>query len=297
MISIITATYNRAHTLPFLYDSLNRQTSKLFEWIIIDDGSQDSTRDLIESFTSINNEFSIKYEYKKNGGKHTAINMGVKIAKGEYIFIVDSDDQLTPDAIETIENWIDTLQNSSKIVAVAGTRGNFNGKRIGDYPKKYHNSYIDVKNTERRKYKLLGDKAEVYRTEILRKYPFPVFSEEKFLTESSVWDEIAYQGYYVRWYDKVIYLCEYLEHGLTKCGGDKRDLTNFEGFTYSTKQRIKCNNLLEGLIAAGRYVYIAKKKGVSICVIKKKLNCSFCFIWTGQILWKIKNTMRKKKYE
>lgn len=100
MVSVFTPTYNRAYILPVLYESLKRQTCSDFEWIIVDDGSTDNTEELITSWQMECNDFSIVYRKQKNGGKHTAINNGVTLAKYEWFFIVDSDDYLRNDAVE-----------------------------------------------------------------------------------------------------------------------------------------------------------------------------------------------------
>jgi len=213
MISVITPTYNRAYCLEELYKSLVDQTCTDFEWIIIDDGSTDNTELLVREWLHKEKRFIIKFEKKINGGKHRAINRAVELAAGNYIFIVDSDDVLTKDAIEKALLWIHEITENSSFAAVSGRRAKKNGSELGDFPKKV--DYIDAKNTDRIRKHLTGDKAEIYKAEILKKYPFPEFENEKFLPESVVWDEIAHDGYQVRWYKDVIYLCEYQKDGLT----------------------------------------------------------------------------------
>ena len=97
-VTVLTPTFNRAHTLDKLYRSLICQTCADFEWMIVDDGSTDNTKDLIESYIRENN-FKISYYYKQNGGKHRALNYGIKNVDSELTFVVDSDDWLTPNAI------------------------------------------------------------------------------------------------------------------------------------------------------------------------------------------------------
>ena len=98
MVTIFTPTYNRAYIIGKLYGSLLEQTDRNFEWLIVDDGSTDNTRELIGSFIR-EDRISIRYFRQENGGKHRAINRGVREAAGELFFIVDSDDQLTPEAV------------------------------------------------------------------------------------------------------------------------------------------------------------------------------------------------------
>ena len=97
MITVLTPSYNRGILLKDIYCSLIKQTFKDFEWIIIDDGSSDSTKDIVESLKE-EGKINIVYVKKKNGGKHTALNRGVAIAKGELVLIVDSDDSLPSDS-------------------------------------------------------------------------------------------------------------------------------------------------------------------------------------------------------
>ena len=103
LLTVCTPTYNRAHTLPRLYESLVRQTSQDFEWLVVDDGSTDNTRELVDGWVA-EGRIRIRYVYKENGGKPSAHNLGVRMAAGELFFCVDSDDYLTDNAVEVIRN-------------------------------------------------------------------------------------------------------------------------------------------------------------------------------------------------
>lgn len=213
MVSVFTATYNRALLLQRLYESLKRQTSKDFEWIVIDDGSADDTRELLDKWQE---EKAIKISTKStcNGGKHRAINLGINMAKAEAFFIVDSDDYLSDDAIEFINKVFVDISSNNKFAGISGLRSYIsNNSIIGGTPT--FENYIDCSNIERGKYGLNGDKAEVYKTSILKKHPFPEFENENFLSEGIIWDEIAIEGYVLRWYNKVLIKGEYLDDGLT----------------------------------------------------------------------------------
>lgn len=270
MITILTPTYNRAFRLNKLYESLKRQTCREFEWLLVDDGSTDNTKELYESWNK--EGLDCRYFYKANGGKHTAINYGVKRARGEYIFIVDSDDYLTKDAIEKVTEWTAQIKDYSGFAGVSGLRGFNHKKAIGERPQKL---YIDCKNTDRKKYGLRGDKAEIYKKEILEKYPFPEFSGERFLSEDTVWNAIARDGYQLRWYNQIIYIGEYLDDGLTR-SGLKKDirLDNFKGYTRREQVNVKAQYGFEKYMELGRYIDLVKKKRGSGCAswIIKKLN-------------------------
>ncbi|WP_158095530.1 glycosyltransferase family 2 protein [Massilimicrobiota sp. An142] len=271
MITVITPTYNRAHLLKNLYISLQMQTVFDFEWIVIDDGSFDNTSEQIELWIASEKKFKIKLIKKENGGKHRAINQGVKLAEGEFVFIVDSDDVITPDAIEIISKWIEDIKDNPKIVAVSGLRGNKNNEQIGDFPK--GKDFVDVKNSERCINHLLGDKAEVYKKEILLEYPFPEFEGELFITEDVVWNLISLKGYVVRWYNKVIYKGNYLKNGLTDRSLELRK-NNFNGYTYSVKQNFVALPFPYNFVALSVYKDLAKEKGFGLKKLKKEFNMS-----------------------
>lgn len=212
MITVFTPTYNRAYILSKLYNSLKNQTSKDFEWLIIDDGSTDYTKDLVGTFMS-EQQIMLRYYCQENGGKHRAINKGVRLAKGEWFFIVDSDDYLPNDSIETIKKYISQIAEDNSFAGVSGLRCYPNGKTIGG---EFKYTILDTDAvTVREKYRVKGDMAEVWRTSVLKEYPFPEFENEKFMSEGTVWMQIA-KRYRLRYFNKGVYICEYLTDGLTR---------------------------------------------------------------------------------
>lgn len=218
MVTVFTPVYNRKYMIGNLYQSLQKQTDKAFEWIIIDDGSTDGVYELLEGWQKAEPEFRIIIKKVINGGKHRAINIGVQMAASEAFFIVDSDDYLPSDSIEFINRHFNDIGEG--FAGIAGLRYYYrNDMQIGDTP--YFDTYIDATNLERGRYGLWGDKAEVYKTNVLKKYPFPEFENENFLSEEIVWNKIAKVGMKIRWYNKNLYYCEYLEDGLTSQGMDK----------------------------------------------------------------------------
>ncbi len=210
-VTIFTPAYNRAYTLKRLYDSLLNQTSYNFEWIIVDDGSTDNTQELCKSF--ITKLFTIKYIKQENGGKHRAINNGVKLAVGDLFFIVDSDDFLCENAIEKILFY--WKKRKSDCLGLCFRRIDYvTNEVIGwEFPKhEFYASSIQMQF----KYNLNFDKAEIFRTDILKKYPFPEIDGEKFCTEGVCWLRMA-KGKINQLYciDEAIYKGRYLEDGLT----------------------------------------------------------------------------------
>ncbi len=211
-ITVFTPTFNRGYLMNKLFYSLNSQTNKHFEWLIVDDGSIDQTGELVETFKE-QADFEIRYFYQQNGGKHRAINHGLDLARGELFFIVDSDDSLTDDAIEKIFNNYSGIAFDNSFAGVAFNKG-FSKKRI--VGETFEGTYIDCDNLHRGKHNILGDKAEVYRTDILKSIKFPVVDGENFMSEVVLWNEVARRGYKLRWFNDIIYFCDYLEDGLTK---------------------------------------------------------------------------------
>ena len=217
MITIFTPTYNRAHTLPRLYQSLGRQTCTDFEWLVIDDGSTDGTETLFTEWLRADNPFPILYQKVENGGKDRAINAAMNLAHGEYFFIVDSDDLLCEDAVRTLLWGFSTLpQGDNSFIGISVVRGDLTGKPIHQTPLIDPKiGYVDCNNLERPLYNLQADMAECFFTDKLRKYEFPVWPGEKFTPEAVVWDQMALDGYRLRWFNRVEYLCEYQPDGLT----------------------------------------------------------------------------------
>lgn len=207
-VSVITPIYNRASFLPSLFESLNHQTSKEFEWIIVDDGSEDDVRGAVEKFTG--EGFDVKLYQKVNGGKHTAVNLGIREAKGELTLILDSDDELPEDAIAKILDEYQPIKGKRDFAGVCGYMAHRDGQVIGHPLIGVDASEIDL----RYKYHVCGDMCEVFRTEVLRDFPFPELKGERFCPESLVWNRIA-RKYRLHVFPKVVYLRDYLDGGLT----------------------------------------------------------------------------------
>lgn len=229
MITIFTPIYNRAHIINNLYQSLLHQTCYEFEWLIVDDGSTDNLPGIVERWIEETYQFKIRFYQQKNGGKHRAINYGVKLARYNAFFIVDSDDYLEYDTVETIQEYWTKIDGDHSIAGISGLRRNESGEIIGSVP--FFDDYMDVNNLERDRFGLSGDKAEVYKTELLREFPFPEFENETFITEAAVWDRIAYEGYKVRWINKSFIICEYFQDGLTQ-KGEQLFVDNPRGWAY-----------------------------------------------------------------
>lgn len=208
LLTLFTPTYNRAHTLPKLFESLKNQSVTNFEWLVVDDGSTDDTELLINKFKK-ESPFLINYVKQENQGKHIAINTGVGKAKGIFFLIIDSDDYLRPNAMDTIYLLIKKIENKKNIAGFTFIRFqeniNFDSEKYGkkewfqdeDYQWEHH-----------------GEMQFCYRTKILEQFPFPKFNGEKFCPESLIHHRIG-NRYKVLYTDNVLASGQYLEGGLT----------------------------------------------------------------------------------
>lgn len=225
MITVFTPTYNRAYIIEELYNSLLSQNYKDFEWLIVDDGSTDQTEELISNFIT-EGFITIRYFKQENGGKHRAINKGVALARGELFFIVDSDDYLYNNALDRVFYHYSNVKDNPIFAGVSGMRYTPDGEKIGsstnfdiiDCPGIHFGAVFGIN----------GDNAEVYKTEILKKFPFPEIEDEKFCPEGLIWNRLS-NKYKMRFFNEGIYICEYLADGLSASSVRRR----IESYQYS----------------------------------------------------------------
>ena len=242
-ITLFTPTYNRAYILDTLYQSVQRQTFRDFEWIIMDDGSTDDTEQLVKRWIDEKNDFPIRYYKVPNGGKCRAINRGLDLAEGELFFIMDSDDYLTDDAMETVVKWEATIAGKPGYCGVAGNRGSSptetpNTHLWQMYGKgcQYIDEYVYCRYPEYTDKVIDGERAGVWYTELHRKYKYPEFEGENFLTPCIPWNRMANDGYKIRIFDDIIWICEYLADGLTM-QGNMRFIKNPQGHGLSLREK------------------------------------------------------------
>lgn len=274
LFTVFTATYNRAYILTKLYASLQKQTVKNFEWIIVDDGSTDTTEQLVRTWVCDENSFNIRYFKKNNGGKPRAINYGIQFAEGKFFFIVDSDDYLLPKAIECMTAWVSEVDAKADYIGVGAAKGYPDMTYTKDMiPIVNDEGYVDANNLERELYNLNMDMCEAYRTSVFKNFPMAEWPGEKFAPEQITLNEIALAGYKLRWHEDIIYVCDYLEDGLTK-GSRKLEKNNPMGYAmmynhmlkydYSPKKKFFCACQSVALSIYGRHPeYIFKSNNIA----------------------------------
>ena len=218
-ISVLTATYNRAYFLEKLYNSLvkNSDYGINIEWLIMDDGSVDDTKKVVENFIESNNinNLEIKYYFQENNGKMVAINNLVEKATGDLIVDCDSDDYFTFDAFKIIKEAYDenikAEEDKSKYYGICFLKNDKNGNNIGNDFKNKETTMFDLYFKEGE----TGEKAIVFFTDIRKKYKHELVNGEKFITEARMYHKMD-EKYKMICINKPIMICEYQEEGYTK---------------------------------------------------------------------------------
>lgn len=236
-LTIHTATYNRAYILSQAYDSLCRQTSKDFEWIITDDGSTDNTKELVGQWIK-EADFPIIYNPLKHVGIPRALNSGVLKASTGWFMMLDSDDFILPQTAEKACRWLKEIEDDDRFAGIGFARCFPNGDYMkNQVPIMANGEYTDCSHLERKNYNLNMDMCEIHRTSLFRKFPFQYWPTEKYAPEQLNFYEIALHGYVLRWRAEKLYICEYLPDGQTK--DDRLVNNNPMGFSMMYNQLLK----------------------------------------------------------
>ncbi|ENU87668.1 MAG TPA: glycosyltransferase family 2 protein [Bacillus sp. (in: Bacteria)] len=193
-LTIFTPSYNRAHTLPRLYESLKQQSNQNFEWLIVDDGSSDDTESLVKRFMN-DDVLSIRYIKQENAGKQAAWNNAVLNARGKLFCGVDSDDALANSHnVEDIFSKYANLLDDEKVIglrflAYSNVKKTFDGKMISEdiVMQSYFEEFADAGN--------FGERIDVFKTHILKKYLYPVSDDIKFIPEIWFYVKVSADGY------------------------------------------------------------------------------------------------------
>ncbi|WP_064091692.1 glycosyltransferase family 2 protein [Rossellomorea aquimaris] len=232
-LTVFTPTYNRAYCLHQCYESLKMQTNKNFIWLIIDDGSTDNTKELVSKWMK-EESIHIIYHWQENQGMHGAHNTAYQLIDTELNVCIDSDDYMPEDAIEKILTfWAE--HGSSKVSGIIGLDANTKGDTIGSrLPDNIGASTLfDLYN----KYGVTGDKKLVYRTELTKKYPYPIFKEEKYVGLAYKYYMLD-KEYKMLLMNEVLCFVEYLPDGSSK-NMLKQYRKNPKGFAFYRKELMK----------------------------------------------------------
>ncbi|MCG7566502.1 glycosyltransferase family 2 protein [Pseudoalteromonas sp. CnMc7-15] len=211
--SICTPVYNRADLIVRAFESLKKNVSSSinFEWIIVDDGSSDNIKEVVNQFL-LSSPFEISFIAKENGGKHTCMNVFFERAAGELFFILDSDDALPEQCLQRVWNTWEKHRKDTSLAGVIGLCAGFDGQVMGSlFPESPMRTTI-LESIHC--LKMAGDRADFVRSDLLKQHRFPCYADEKFMPEAVVMllPEIDHQYLCV---NDTFKLIEYQEGGLS----------------------------------------------------------------------------------
>lgn len=293
MLSIYTATYNRAYILKRAFDSLNEQTCLEFEWVVWDDGSTDGTAELVKQFEK-NAKFKITYIKKAHLGYTVAFNAAADVCNGDYILFLDSNKWLDKNCVSNVKVCLKTIDNSTELVAVAGLRANENNRIYGGKPSFNGKPFIDVSNLDRWRYGLGAEKAEVYNRQILSRYKLPEYDGETFATEAIIFDQIAADGYKVRWFPIIFcYAQDFFDDGLTKQGANstKGHIDNYRSYLFYVRQSFVLYSGKQKRYLIDDYLDTEMYLNHNLIESAKNVNISFMLMLFYWIEYKINNAI------
>ncbi|MEB4869807.1 glycosyltransferase family 2 protein [Priestia megaterium] len=232
-LTVFTPTYNRAYCIHQCYESLKRQTCTDFIWLIIDDGSTDNTKEIVDGWIN-ENIIKIKYHWQNNQGMHGAHNTAYELIDTELNVCIDSDDYMLDDAVEKIiDMW--KKYGSNEIGGIIGLDANHNNDIIGTRLPEHItcSTLFDLYN----KYSVTGDKKLVYRTSLAKKYPYPLFENERYVGLAYKYHMIDKQ-YKMLLMNEIICCVEYLEDGSSR-NMLNQYRKNPRGFAFYRKEMMK----------------------------------------------------------
>lgn len=282
-LTVFTPAYNRAHTLGRTYASLCAQTCKDFIWLIVDDGSQDETADLVQSWQKLDNGFAIEYIRKENGGMHTAHNAAYAHIRTELNTCIDSDDRMPPDAVELIlDKWASVRDRG--YAGLIALDADFDGNVIGKgFPEGMEETTLSGYYAGGGS----GDKKLVYRTDVINSVPaYPVYEGEKYVALAYKYRLID-QQYRLAVLDRVICEVEYQADGHST-GMWREYLRSPRGFaawrkvcmqypTSWTRLLVDCMHYVSSSILAGnrRFIEESPRKALTVLCIPAGILLAF----------------------
>ena len=251
-VTVVTPTYNRGYILDKCYISLKNQTSKSFNWLVIDDGSTDNTEDLVLKWKE-EAHIPIEYYKKENGGKASALNLALDKTNTEYFVCLDSDDQFTLTAIEAALKNLALIKGNDNYCGIIALRNNSNGGVVGG--KRIPEEVVETTVMEiTDKYRIRPEFIQFYKMSVISNYRFPEIQGEKYISPEFIAREIN-RKYKFKVSQQNLCICDYIEDGLTK---NKVSIIskNPKGYTLIKKQSYE---LAEGLYAKSKHaiMYIA----------------------------------------
>lgn len=284
--TVFTPTYNRAGTLPVVYESLCGQTFSDFEWVIVDDDSEDNTAALVDEWKR-EAEFPIRFHVQDQSGKHIAINRGVDLAAGRFLVELDSDDTIRPEALERFaEIWTEIPPSKrDRVLGVNALSEGQDGNVIGDeFPKDgMFADYFEL----RYKFTVQGEGIGFVRTDVMDQYRFPEISGVRYIPESYIWSQIADDGYLKYCKNDVLgtyRIADDTEDQLTQSSNlrDSRAFVLWHRHRLNTHLNWFMEEPQPFFVSAAGYVKHSVATGIGLREQVKNLNS-----WEARLLWAI----------
>lgn len=263
-LTIFTPTYNRANTLTRLYNSLLNQDTNMFKWLVVDDGSTDNTKQLVEGWIA-EGKLEIRYIYEKNSGKTSAHNLGVRECNTELFLCCDSDDWMAENSIKpALDFWNSNQKELSGMVGPKLIHQKELSGMVG--PRDTTNKNYDSLSTLPKNIKrgtlyglynkgYVGETALFFRTSIIKKYPFPKIEGEKFIPEEYIYRRLD-EKYEMLVYPHYCMDCEYQPDGYSN-NIRKLKLNNPKGFLLNDLEKLKKKfTLKQAIMVLGLEEYI-----------------------------------------
>jgi glycosyltransferase involved in cell wall biosynthesis len=202
LFTVFTPTYNRAHTLHRVFESLQAQTCRDFEWLVIDDGSTDGTAELMARY-QIEAGFPVRYLQEPHRGAHHAHNLSLRESRGTLWIKLDSDDSCVPQTLERLHHhWLSIPEaERGRFSGVTGLCRDQNGAIVGTH---FPSNPLDCTAAELEYlHKVRGEKWGCLRLDVLRQFPYPSGVPGNFIPESYIWCQVS-QHYHTRHINEVL---------------------------------------------------------------------------------------------
>jgi len=257
-LTVFTPTYNRAFCLANCYNSLVNQTNTDFKWLIIDDGSQDDTETLVNSWIT-ENKVDIQYHYQENQGMHSGHNAAYDLIDTELNVCIDSDDFMPDNAVEIILNIWNKKDRNKNLAGIIGLDAFKDGTIAEKIPERFKHATLSELEVEN---KIKGDKKVVLRTDVVKEFPpYPITKEERLVPLGTLYLMIDQKHKYIC-SNQVFCIIEYLEDGSSK-NILKQYKKSPNGFKYSRIIEMKYSKSFS-------YTFSRAMHYISSCIFTKK---------------------------
>lgn len=285
-LTIFTPVFNRANTIGRTYESLCRQTCKDFVWLIVDDGSSDNIRQLVDEWI-VESRIPIRYIYQQNQGMHGAHNTAYRNIDTVLNTCIDSDDYMPDDAVEKILNFWQECKDNDRLAGIVGLDVTEDGELIGSkFPDNMKTTTLQGFYNAGGK----GDKKLVYRTDVITKYPeYPLFEGERYVGLAYKYMLID-QDYELATLNEPLVIVEYQQDG-SSFNMYKQYWNNPQGFAFfrktemitarSFKRKLQvCTHYVSSCIISRnwRFIQESPEKILTILCIPSGI-ALYCFIW------------------